>query len=93
MSVDFVIAVYNMPPGPGPELPVETPSEEPIAYITVPAGGTAPAVGDLITLSIGGKRTERLKVVFRQHLAESAETAENPAHVSWSKMWIFVNHA
>ena len=93
MSASFVIEVYNVPPGPDPELPVETPPEDPIAYLTVPAGGTPPSIGDLITLSIGMKKTERLKVVSRHHLASSAEDAENPAHVDWTKMWIFVTHA
>ena len=31
MSASFVIEVYNVPPGPDPELPVETPPEDPIA--------------------------------------------------------------
>ena len=93
MSADFVIEVYSMPVGPAPELPVEIPSEDPIAYLSVPTGGTVPAIGDLITLSCAGKNTERLKVTSRHHLAESTADAKQPAHVAWSKMWIFVSHA
>ena len=85
MSADFDIEVYEWPEGaPRPRRPKDA-----LAIIELPERGTAPAIGDRISLMVRGGLPADYEVVGRTHLCGStSDRADGKAE--WWKMWIFV---